>query len=109
MARGFSESPSNLPPTVTSATNLKTGSEPKNYPSNKQCAESNDANTDATNNSSIETINIPVPNVVKESSYMPKSKYKRHMNKVKRQAITALFNYSSLKQTQNNEDLLNLG
>ena len=108
MARGFSEGPSNLPPTVTCATNVRRGSEPKNNPSNKQCAESHDANTDAANNSSIKAINLTVPNVVKEK-YMPKSKYNGHMNKIKRQAITAIFNYSTVKLTQDMEDLLNLG
>ena len=31
------------------------------------------------------------------------------MNKVKRQAITAIFNYSSITLSQDMEDLLNLG
>ena len=89
-------------------TNVRRGSEPKNNPSNKQCAECHDANTDAANNSSLEAINLSVPNVVKES-YIPKYKYKRHMNKTKRQAITAIINYSTVKLTQDMEDLLNLG
>ena len=36
-------------------------------------------------------------------------KCQNHMNKVKRQSITALLSYSSIKLTQDMEDLLNSG
>ena len=52
---------------------------------------------------------VPTDESEHVKKHIPTSKYKRSLNKMKKQSLTAVFNYSNVTLTSDMEELLNLG
>ena len=83
----------------TSATNVRKTSTSKHNSTNTNNSGADSPNPCETDNTSTETI----------ENWLPKLKYKRHLNKLKKQNISAVFNYSSLTLTDSMWEVLNMG
>ena len=56
-----------------------------------------------------DTHNVTVNEPQHVKKHIPASKYKRSLNKMKKQSLTAVFNYSNIILTKDMDELLNLG